>query len=50
MTDIKDKDYIKKESLIEPHHMARRMAWELFAATGQIGYYNLFKALDEERE
>jgi len=26
----------------------KKLAWELFQETGQIGYYNLFKALDDE--
>ena len=25
----------------------KKLAWELFQQTGQIGYYNLFRALDE---
>jgi hypothetical protein len=28
----------------------KHMAWELFMQTGQIGYYNLFKALEDELE
>jgi len=26
----------------------KRLAWELFVSTGEIGYYNLFKALEEK--
>jgi hypothetical protein len=26
----------------------KKLAWELFEQTGEIGYYNLFKALDEK--
>jgi len=26
----------------------KKIAWELFEQTGEIGYYNLFKALDEK--
>lgn len=25
-----------------------RTAWELFELTGQIGYYNLYKSLEED--
>jgi|GEM_PF-2252953 len=28
----------------------KKMAWELFQQTGQIGYYNLFNALEDEGE
>ena len=27
-----------------------KMAWELFRATGQIGYYNLFRELEKQDE
>jgi hypothetical protein len=26
----------------------KKLAWELFEQTGEIGYYNLFKALADE--
>jgi len=26
----------------------KKLAWELFQQTGQIGYYNLYKSLEEE--
>ena len=27
----------------------KKMLWQLFVATGEIGYYNLYIALDEKK-
>lgn len=32
----------------QENEFLKHTAWELFRQTGKIGYYNLFKALDEK--